>query len=65
MFRIEFPRWLSRLRMRNREIAEDMMLELDTFELADKHEVSPGRISQMRGEFHTDWQHFCGDPVAC
>jgi hypothetical protein len=65
MFRIEFPLWLSRLGRRNREIAEDMTLELGTFELADKHKVSPGRISQLRREFHTDWQLFCGDLVAC
>jgi hypothetical protein len=64
IFRIEFPLWLSRLGMRKRGIAEDMTLELGTFELADKHGVSPGRISQLRREFHTDWMHFCGDPVA-
>jgi hypothetical protein len=61
MFRIEFPRWLSRLGRRKREIAEDMTLELGTFQLADKHKVSPGRISQLRREFHTDWQLFCGE----
>jgi hypothetical protein len=64
-FRIDYPVWLSRLGMRNRVIAEDMTLELGTLELADKHQVSPGRISQLRREFHTDWQHFCGDLVAC
>jgi hypothetical protein len=64
-FRIDYPAWLTRLGVRNREIAEDMTLELGTLELADKHRVSPGRISQLRREFHADWQHFCGEPVAC
>jgi hypothetical protein len=63
-FRIDYPAWLARLGARKREIAEDMTLELGTFELADKHRVSPGRISQLRREFHADWRHFCGDPVA-
>jgi hypothetical protein len=64
-FRIEYPLWLSQLGERNREIAQDMAMEFGTHELADKHNVSPGRISQLRREFHMDWQHFCGDTIAC
>jgi hypothetical protein len=52
---------LSRLGQRNREIAEDMALELGTFELADKHKVSAGRISQLRRELHQDWRRFHGE----
>ena len=63
-FRIDYPLWLSRLGTHKRGIAEDMTLDLGTFELADKHRVSPGRISQLRREFHADWRRFCGDPVA-
>jgi hypothetical protein len=64
-FRVDYPLWLSQLGTRNREIVEDMSFDFGTFELADKHKVSPGRISQLRLEFHADWRQFCGEPVAC
>jgi hypothetical protein len=60
-FRIDFPVWLSQLGARNRAIAEDMTLDLGTFELADKHGTTPGRISQLRREFHADWLRFHGE----
>ena len=64
-FRIDYPAWLSQLGERKRAIAQDMTLDLGTLELAARHQVSPGRISQMRREFHSSWQHFCGEPVPC
>jgi hypothetical protein len=60
-FRIDFPVWLSQLGPRNRAIAEDMTLDLGTGELADKHKISAGRVSQLRREFCKDWQRFHGD----
>jgi hypothetical protein len=63
-FRIDFPLWLSRLGPRNREIATDMALDLRTGELATKHGTTPGRISQLRREFHLDWRRFHGEEVA-
>jgi hypothetical protein len=60
-FRIDHPAWLSQLGARNREIAVDMALDLGTFELADKHKVSAGRISQLRRELHADWRRFHGE----
>jgi hypothetical protein len=60
-FRIDFPEWLSQLGQRNGEIAKDMALEHGTFDLADKHKMSPGRISQLRREFRTDWLRFHGE----
>jgi hypothetical protein len=64
-FRIDFPLWLAQLGERNRCIAEDMTLDISTKELAEKHGVSPGRISQLRRELHSDWQRFHGEPSAC
>jgi hypothetical protein len=64
-FRIDYPTWLSQLAERNRAIAEDMTLDLGTQELASRHRVSPGRISQLRRELHADWLHFHGEPAAC
>jgi hypothetical protein len=57
-FRIDYPAWLSQLGQRSREIVADMTLDLGTGELALKHRVSQGRISQMRREFYHDWRRF-------
>jgi hypothetical protein len=32
-----------------------------TLDVADKHGISPARISQLRREFKDDWTRFCGD----
>jgi hypothetical protein len=63
-FRLDFPAWLGRLGARNRSIAEDMALGHRTEELARTYGISPGRVSQLRREFHIDWERFCGGPVA-
>jgi hypothetical protein len=60
-FRIDYPAWLSQLSQRNREVAEDMAKDHGTFELADKHKISAGRISQLRRELHQDWRRFHGE----
>jgi len=62
-FRIDFPQWLCQLGDRNRRIAEDMMVNESTQNLAAKHKVTQGRVSQLRREFHRDWQRFHGEPV--
>jgi hypothetical protein len=60
-FRIDYPAWLGQLGSRHRAIVGDMALAHSTGELALKHKVSPARISQMRREFHLDWQRFHGE----
>jgi hypothetical protein len=60
-FRIDYPTWLGQLGERHRTIAEDMALDFGTKELATRHKVSPGRISQLRRELHRDWMRFHGD----
>jgi hypothetical protein len=62
-FRIDYPTWLAQLAPRSREIIADMTLDYGTGELALKHKISAGRISQMRREFHQDWQLFHGEEV--
>lgn len=32
-----------------------------TTDLSKQFEVSPARISQLRREFHDDWERFCGE----
>jgi hypothetical protein len=61
-FRIDYPAWLAQLGQRNRAIAEDMALDLGTQDLASRHNVSPGRISQLRRELHADYRRFHGEP---
>jgi hypothetical protein len=60
-FRFDFPAWLATLAVRDRSIAQDMAQGHRTGELADAYGLSPARVSQLRREFHRDWQTFCGD----
>jgi DNA-directed RNA polymerase specialized sigma24 family protein len=57
-FRIDYPAWLSRLGERDRALAETMILAHSTAELARAFGLSPGRVSQLRQEFHDDWRRF-------
>lgn len=60
-FRIDYPCWLRLIGERNRAIAQDMAIAYGTKELAARHKVSPGRISQLRREFCISWQRFHGE----
>jgi DNA-directed RNA polymerase specialized sigma24 family protein len=66
MFRIDFPKWLGTLGDRNRQIVADLLLGERTSAVAGKHALSPGRVAQLRREFHRGWQEFQGErlPVA-
>jgi len=57
-FRHDFSSWLSRYSPRYQRIALDMALGHRTSDLAHFHRCSPARISQLRREFHADWQQF-------
>ena len=63
-FRLDFPQWLSTYSNRDRSIALDMMAGERTLDLADKYALSPGRISQMRMQFHDAWIRFQDGPAA-
>jgi hypothetical protein len=60
-FRIDFPRWLASLSDRHCRVAEDMMLGERTLDVAARHGMSAGRVSQLRREFRQGWRRFCGD----
>jgi hypothetical protein len=62
-FRIDHPAWLSRLRDRDRALAEAMMLAHSTAELARAFGLTAGRVSQLRQEFHDDWCQFHRESV--
>lgn len=57
-FRLDFSVWLVTLTSAKRHIATDMMTGERTGELAQKHRVSPARISQLRSELLESWELF-------
>ncbi|MEK6239027.1 MAG: hypothetical protein N2C14_30295, partial [Planctomycetales bacterium] len=57
-FRMDFPAWLATLSNRKRQVAEDMAMNESTKDLASRFGISPGRVSQLRGEFKESWQTF-------
>jgi hypothetical protein len=59
-FRLDFPSWLANLGDRRR-IVEDMALGHRTKDLAQRHKVTEGRVSQLRREFQLDWRRFTGE----
>ena len=61
-FRIDFPVWLAQLSNRNREIAMALAQGDTTREVSQRFAMSPGRVSQLRREFHESWRQFHGEP---
>jgi hypothetical protein len=61
IFRIDFRAWLESLTPRERRMIEAMAANERTLDISKMFELSPGRISQMRREFHIGWERFCGD----
>jgi hypothetical protein len=61
-FRIDFPSWRASRNERDRLVLDDLMLGERTLDVAGKHRLSPGRVSQLRREFHDDWEFFCATP---
>ena len=62
-FRLDFPAWLRTRTARDRDLVGDLALGERTRAVAHKYGLSPGRVSQLRREFHADWQRYCGDPA--
>jgi hypothetical protein len=59
-FRIDFPRWLKTRSERDRLLAEALMTGERTLDVSTRFGLSPARVSQLRRDFHEDWQRFCG-----
>ena len=60
-FRIDFPNWLATLTARERLLVHAMARNERTLDLSRHFDLSPGRISQLRRELHSDWHRFLGD----
>jgi hypothetical protein len=58
-FRIDWPAWLATLSGRERRIIRVMAKSESTINLSRRFDLSPARISQLRREFHDDWNRFC------
>jgi hypothetical protein len=61
-FRLDFPAWRATHTGRDRRLLDDLMVGERTLDVAGKYGLSPGRVSQLRREFLTDWRRFCGEP---
>jgi hypothetical protein len=61
-FRIDFPAWRATHAERDRRLLDDLMLGERTLDVAGKHGLSPGRVSQLRREFLRDWLSFIREP---
>lgn len=61
MFRCDFPDWLTTHSRRDRSIAIEMAKGEKTKVLARRFRLSPARLSQLRREFHDDWEQFTSD----
>jgi hypothetical protein len=60
-FRVDFADWLASLSRRDRRIAECLAIGNRTSDVAERFDVSPGRISQLRRELNTNWREFTGE----
>jgi hypothetical protein len=62
MFRLDFPAWSATRTERDRRVLDDLTVGERTLDVAGKHGLSPGRVSQLRREFLTDWRRFISEP---
>lgn len=56
--RIDVAEWLLSLPARDRRIAETLAMGETTNEVASKFELSPARVSQLRGQLRRNWEQF-------
>jgi hypothetical protein len=61
-FRVDFPVWRATHTERDRRILDDLMVGERAHDVAARHGISAGRVSQLRREFHDDWELFCAAP---
>jgi hypothetical protein len=62
-FRCDFPAWRLTRSERDRRVIDDLMLGERTTDVAARHGLTAGRISQLRRDFMLDWHLFTADPL--
>jgi hypothetical protein len=61
--RVDAREWLATLSRRTKQIAKDLAVGCSTSEVARKHGLSAGRISQLRRKLHASWLEFQHEDV--
>jgi hypothetical protein len=61
--KLDVGAWLATLTKRTKRIAKDLALGCSTSEVAKKHGVTPGRISQLRRMLKESWAAFQQESV--
>jgi hypothetical protein len=56
--RMDVNAWFATLSRRMKQIARDLAYGFSTSEVAEKHGVTPGRISQLRRKLEVSWFEF-------
>jgi hypothetical protein len=62
IFRVDFPAWRSRRTKRDQRIIDRLLRSEQTGAVAQIFGLSPGRIAQLRRQFHADWLRFGAAP---
>jgi hypothetical protein len=62
IFRVDFRNWLKTWGPRDRALIDDLVMGERTVDVASKHRITPGRVSQKRRQFHDDWERYCDEP---
>jgi hypothetical protein len=60
-FRIDWPCWVATRTERDRRIVTDLMVGERTGDVANRHGLTAGRVSQLRTHFRDDWLRFLGE----
>ena len=60
-FRLDFPRWRKSRTRGDRQLIDQLMVGERTQDVAGRFKISPARVSQLRRDFHQDWQRFHGE----
>jgi hypothetical protein len=58
-FRLDFPAWRSSYDDRRQRIIDALAVGHRTKDVAEKFQMSQGRVSQLRREFMADWDRWC------
>src|SRR4051812_35867456 len=59
--KLDVSAWFESLTQRTKQIARDLALGFSTSEVARRHDLSAGRISQLRRALETSWTAFHGE----
>jgi hypothetical protein len=62
VFRVDFSAWLQTQTKRDRRLIERLLVGERTGAVAQAFDLSPGRIAQLRRQFHADWLRFGAAP---